>query len=234
MCLYRIRMLLFNLKDPKNPYLRKRLLSGELSPSALPTMSSADLANPELANMRKEFEERSMKKVALTEDSEEGMVWRERRDALHWHLHSEHSLADHTPVIGDLVNVGLKRSSLDGPTETISGPVVIDKMNRSSSEIKQESRDDMPEAVNATTDKAIVEHESIQLDLTVPVTPQKNIVIEPVTAPIAAVATPKPPVWNGTLDLSSVNELPDLHKRKFLVTALHANGPQLFPNTPKV
>lgn len=42
---YRLRSLAFNLKDPKNPLLRARLLSRELDPSQLPPMSSTDLVS---------------------------------------------------------------------------------------------------------------------------------------------------------------------------------------------
>jgi len=61
----KLRSLSFNLKDPKNPYLRIRLLSRELEPSLLPPISSADLANPELTNMRKNLAEKALKNVTL-------------------------------------------------------------------------------------------------------------------------------------------------------------------------
>lgn len=41
----KVRQLSFNLKDARNPDLRRRVLSGELEPSALPTLSAEDMAS---------------------------------------------------------------------------------------------------------------------------------------------------------------------------------------------
>ena len=47
------RSLLFNLKDDKNPSLRARVLSGELKPEVLVTMTPAELARQDLQEMRR-------------------------------------------------------------------------------------------------------------------------------------------------------------------------------------
>ncbi|KAI3991022.1 hypothetical protein MKX01_026206 [Papaver californicum] len=46
------RSLLFNLKDPSNPELRERVLSGEISPERLCSMTAEELASKELSEWR--------------------------------------------------------------------------------------------------------------------------------------------------------------------------------------
>lgn len=41
----RVRSILFNLKDKKNPFLRLRVLEGKMSPDFLATADSKDLAS---------------------------------------------------------------------------------------------------------------------------------------------------------------------------------------------
>ena len=60
------RSLLFNLKDPKNPSLRARVLTGELQPEALARMTPADLARRDLQEMRREREARLGEDAFLT------------------------------------------------------------------------------------------------------------------------------------------------------------------------
>ena len=60
------RSLLFNLKDPKNPSLRARVLTGELQPEALVRMTPADLARRDLQEMRREREARLGEDAFLT------------------------------------------------------------------------------------------------------------------------------------------------------------------------
>jgi hypothetical protein len=52
------RSLLFNLKDPKNKPLRQSVIDKHLTVDELCKMSSAQLANPEIAQMRKQREEK--------------------------------------------------------------------------------------------------------------------------------------------------------------------------------
>ncbi len=51
------RKLLFNLKDPKNPQLRTRLVRRELEPTALLSMSSHEMASSALQRQRSEWRE---------------------------------------------------------------------------------------------------------------------------------------------------------------------------------
>jgi hypothetical protein len=52
------RQLVFNLRDPKNPQLRKRLLTGELAPDALLQLSGRDMASVELQQQRSEWKKK--------------------------------------------------------------------------------------------------------------------------------------------------------------------------------
>lgn len=52
------RQLAFNLRDPKNPQLRKRLLTGELAPDALLQLSGRDMASVELQQQRSEWKKK--------------------------------------------------------------------------------------------------------------------------------------------------------------------------------
>ena len=63
------RQLLFNVKDPKNPSLRKRVLNGTLRPSSLVLMSSADMANPEIKAMTEAVREEGLKQSVLVQES---------------------------------------------------------------------------------------------------------------------------------------------------------------------
>jgi len=52
------RSLLFNLNDPKNPSLRARVLTGELKPETLASMTPADMAPRDVQDWRREREAR--------------------------------------------------------------------------------------------------------------------------------------------------------------------------------
>lgn len=52
------RQLVFNLRDPKNPQLRKRLLTGELAPDALLQLSGREMASVELQQQRSEWKKK--------------------------------------------------------------------------------------------------------------------------------------------------------------------------------
>jgi len=52
------RQLVFNLRDPKNPQLRRRLLTGELAPTALLQLSGHNMASVELQQQRAEWKKK--------------------------------------------------------------------------------------------------------------------------------------------------------------------------------
>jgi hypothetical protein len=51
----KVRTLLFNLKDAKNPDLRRKVLIGELQPGQLVTMTSEELASDDKKNENQEI-----------------------------------------------------------------------------------------------------------------------------------------------------------------------------------
>ncbi|EXB74396.1 Transcription elongation factor A protein 2 [Morus notabilis] len=59
----KIRSILFNLSDPKNPDLRRKVLLGEVKPERLMTMSNTEMASEELQLWIKRMEERAMEKA---------------------------------------------------------------------------------------------------------------------------------------------------------------------------
>jgi len=63
----KIRTLIFNISDIKNFYLRYRILKGDLVPSQIINMTSADLANEDLKNKRKEIEKKALNNVLLND-----------------------------------------------------------------------------------------------------------------------------------------------------------------------
>lgn len=65
----KFRQLSFNLKDPKNPSLRKRVLDGSLLPADLVQMSSEDMANPELKAKTEALREESLKQSVLVQET---------------------------------------------------------------------------------------------------------------------------------------------------------------------
>eukprot|EP01102_Stenamoeba_stenopodia_P020042 TRINITY_DN7691_c0_g1_i1.p1 TRINITY_DN7691_c0_g1~~TRINITY_DN7691_c0_g1_i1.p1 ORF type:complete len:315 (+),score=89.57 TRINITY_DN7691_c0_g1_i1:142-1086(+) len=54
----KLRSLLFNLKDPKNPYLRANVLTGKISATELVRAKPEDLASPELKEWRQKEEKK--------------------------------------------------------------------------------------------------------------------------------------------------------------------------------
>jgi hypothetical protein len=64
----KIRTLLFNLKDAKNTELRKSILSKEIPVEVLATMSSADLANKELAQYRRRRDEKHTAELVIKDE----------------------------------------------------------------------------------------------------------------------------------------------------------------------
>jgi len=65
----RIRSLRFNLKDPHNPDLRRRVLAGVLAPGALVRLTPDQLANKELAAWREQAKEVAMRAAVLDEET---------------------------------------------------------------------------------------------------------------------------------------------------------------------
>jgi len=57
----KVRSLFLNLKDPKNPNLRKRVVSKEISAERVATMSSEEMASSEMKQELKKIENENMK-----------------------------------------------------------------------------------------------------------------------------------------------------------------------------
>lgn len=68
------RQLLFNLRDSRNDFLRDRLLSGELSASALVRMSANEMANPQLVKQRKQWMKKRTYEVMRNTPDLEGLT----------------------------------------------------------------------------------------------------------------------------------------------------------------
>ena len=64
---YRVRMrsLFLNLKDPKNPNLRKRVVSGEIPPERIATMTTEEMASAERKAADQKFEKENMDKAMV-------------------------------------------------------------------------------------------------------------------------------------------------------------------------
>ncbi|GMN18786.1 hypothetical protein TIFTF001_046844 [Ficus carica] len=58
----KIRSILFNMSDSKNPDLRRKVLMGEVKPEKIVIMSNTEMASEELQLRIKQIEERSLKK----------------------------------------------------------------------------------------------------------------------------------------------------------------------------
>jgi transcription elongation factor S-II len=61
----RIQTLLFNLKDKKNPTLRKRVVAGEIPTSRLATMESHEMASEERQREFKAIQDENMKNAMV-------------------------------------------------------------------------------------------------------------------------------------------------------------------------
>ncbi|KAF8424540.1 transcription factor S-II, central domain-containing protein [Tirmania nivea] len=59
----KIRSLYLNLKDKKNPYLRRRVINGDLSPERLSTMTSQEMASEERRAEDQKLEEENMREA---------------------------------------------------------------------------------------------------------------------------------------------------------------------------
>lgn len=62
------RALAFNLKDEKNPDLRRRVLSGELGPAHIVELSTEEMLNPELQKLRETVRKESIRETVLKPD----------------------------------------------------------------------------------------------------------------------------------------------------------------------
>ncbi len=63
------RTIAFNLKDSKNPLLRKRVLDGELLPRDLVKMASEDMANPEVKALAEAVRVEGLKQSVLVQET---------------------------------------------------------------------------------------------------------------------------------------------------------------------
>ncbi|KAF3938486.1 hypothetical protein ABW19_dt0205232 [Dactylella cylindrospora] len=61
----KIRSLFFNLKDPKNPALRRNVISGRIGPERLAMMSSEEMASAERKREDEKLEEENMKEAMV-------------------------------------------------------------------------------------------------------------------------------------------------------------------------
>ncbi len=65
----KLRTLYFNLKDARNPELRRRVVHGEISPDQLVSMSPKELASQELVAWRQKKKEELLQATVLDEDA---------------------------------------------------------------------------------------------------------------------------------------------------------------------
>ncbi|XP_020893810.1 transcription elongation factor A protein 1 [Exaiptasia diaphana] len=65
----RIRSRVNNLRDPKNPMLKVRLLGGEITPERFATMSSEEMACDELKKLRQEFTKEGIKEAQMAKNA---------------------------------------------------------------------------------------------------------------------------------------------------------------------
>ncbi|ESO07297.1 hypothetical protein HELRODRAFT_98648 [Helobdella robusta] len=56
----RIRSRTFNIKDPKNPQLKEKILNGLITPQRLAVMTSTEMASDELKNLRENFTKKAI------------------------------------------------------------------------------------------------------------------------------------------------------------------------------
>ncbi|XP_078586587.1 transcription elongation factor A protein 2-like [Branchiostoma floridae x Branchiostoma japonicum] len=58
----RVRSRAANLKDPRNPELRRRLIQGEITPQQMATMSAQEMASDEVKKFRRQVSEESIQR----------------------------------------------------------------------------------------------------------------------------------------------------------------------------
>lgn len=61
------RSLMFNIKDPKNPSLFRRIVDGDLSPCELVRLSAEELASQELAKWREQQAQHQLEMIRKSE-----------------------------------------------------------------------------------------------------------------------------------------------------------------------
>lgn len=61
----KLRSLYLNLRDKKNPTLRKRVVNGEITPQRLSAMSTQDMASEERKQEDKKLEEENMREAMV-------------------------------------------------------------------------------------------------------------------------------------------------------------------------
>lgn len=64
----KFRSLSFNLKDEKNPDLRKRVVNGELAPDHIVELSTEEMLNPELQKLKENVRKESIRETVLKPD----------------------------------------------------------------------------------------------------------------------------------------------------------------------
>ncbi|EDO32793.1 predicted protein [Nematostella vectensis] len=65
----RIRSRVNNLRDPKNPMLKVRVLGGEISPARLAVMTSEEMASDEMKKLRQEFTKEGIREAQMAKNA---------------------------------------------------------------------------------------------------------------------------------------------------------------------
>ncbi|CAA2963579.1 death-inducer obliterator 1-like [Olea europaea subsp. europaea] len=87
------RSLLFNLKDRKNPELRERVMSGEISPESLCSMSAEELASKELSEWRMAKAEELAQMVVLPDTDMRRLVKKTHKGEYQVEVERDYSMA---------------------------------------------------------------------------------------------------------------------------------------------
>ncbi|CAN6216435.1 unnamed protein product [Urochloa humidicola] len=113
------RSLLFNLKDKSNPVLRERVLSGEITPKCLCSMTTDELASKELSAWRLAKAEELAKMVVLPnrEVDVRRLVRKTHKGEFHVEVEETDSISVGVELGGDLIS-HVSSKSIEGQTKS--------------------------------------------------------------------------------------------------------------------
>ncbi|XP_047322520.1 uncharacterized protein LOC124926357 [Impatiens glandulifera] len=105
------RSLLFNLKDPSNPELREKVISGEISPERLCSMSAEDLASEELSQWRIAKAEELAQMVVLPDSNVRRLVKKTHKGEFQVEVEDDHVVSAEVSIAPSSVSRDYSGSS---------------------------------------------------------------------------------------------------------------------------
>ncbi|KAJ3121950.1 PHD finger protein 3 [Nowakowskiella sp. JEL0407] len=204
----KFRNIQYNLKDTKNGLLRKRLLTGEITPSKLVQMSPEELANEEVKLKAQEIRNRTLLESVKTNDDGLTALRKTHKGEIEIDLSKGQSLSDMkiTEKVSTPFVPPPKIQTLDEILETMSGKKETAPIKRDSisSEIQVSTPIVVDEAILSTYDEEvrqsefISQNESGEIELhsptMSPIDPPENVVDEDAF------------IWSGRVSMAQVGK----------------------------